>query len=223
MQPHQQHAVGRRHTAITSTTTPRRPRPTTRPPGSGAPTPAASRSWAHAITYLSGSLIVAGILGALLGTLIHHRGRLRPEVGAIIAAIAAGPIGGGLGVILGHPKTGLTAAVGFVAATFAIAFRWDQADRRAGKDRRRRAEDRLGFLGLWRARKIAKTIGTAWPRRRRGHHRPRADADRQAGARLDVRAATRACSARRDRASPPPSPRCWSSTSAAGTSTTTAR
>jgi conjugal transfer pilus assembly protein TraD len=134
--------------------------------GFGSADPGGFKELGHAITYLSGSLILAGILGALLGTLIHHRGRLRPEVGATIAAIAAGPISGGLGVILGHPKTGLIAAVGFVAATFAIGFRWDQADRRAGKDRRRRAEDRLGFLGLWRARRTAKVIETAQP----AHH-----------------------------------------------------
>jgi hypothetical protein len=131
--------------------------------GYGAADPGGFKELGHAITYLSGALIAAGIFGALLGLLIHHRGRLRPEVGATAGALVAGPIGGAMGVVLGYPKTGLAACVAFVAATFAIAFRWDQADRRAGKDRRRRAEGRLGFLGLWRARRTAKAIETAKP------------------------------------------------------------
>jgi hypothetical protein len=42
----------------------------------------------------------------------------------------------------------------------------DQAARRAGKDRRRRAEGRLGLVGVWLALRTAKAIETAQP----AHH-----------------------------------------------------
>jgi hypothetical protein len=113
-----------------------------------------------AIAYTGAAVIV----GFLVGYVIHRTGRLRPEVGATVAAVPVGPLGGVAGLVVGHPVVGLVASGFLVGSAFAVAFRLDQADRRAGKDRRRRAERRLSFLGVLRAARTRRVIETAEPR-----------------------------------------------------------
>ncbi|MCW2984102.1 MAG: Type secretory pathway VirD4 component-like protein [Conexibacter sp.] len=115
------------------------------------------------IASTGGVLLVAMLAGFLVGLAIHRGGRLRPEVGATAVALPVGPLGGIAGLVVGHPVVGLAASGFALVGAFAIAFRLDQADRRAGKDRRRRAERRLSFLGVLRAARTSRVIETAKP------------------------------------------------------------
>jgi hypothetical protein len=118
---------------------------------------------ASAVPYICGALVVSVLLGLLIGRSFHRAGRLRPEVAATAVSIVALPLGAGVGGRVGYEPIGLAAAVLLVVATLAMAYRLHKEDERAGKDRRRRAEGRLSFLGVLRAVWIARTITTAVP------------------------------------------------------------
>jgi conjugal transfer pilus assembly protein TraD len=109
------------------------------------------------------SLLALLALGLFIGWLFHRDGRYRPEVAAVIVAPLAAVSGWVVGLTLGHPTLGAWAALPVLAGLVAMSVRLHQGDRRAGKDRRRRAEARLGLIGVCRAVRTAKEIGTAQP------------------------------------------------------------
>jgi hydrogenase/urease accessory protein HupE len=117
----------------------------------------------NAVAIGSFSVAALALLGALVGWLMHCDGRYRPEVGVLIAMPLAGLAGLAGGFLAGYPEVGAAAAVPFLVGQAFSGVRLDQADRRAGKDRRRRAEGRLGLIGVWRAFRTAKAIQTAQP------------------------------------------------------------
>lgn len=103
------------------------------------------------------------LVGALFGWLFHRAGRYRPEVGAMVVLPVAGVIGAVVGVFVGYPRAGAAATMPVLVGQAVAGFRLDHADRRAGKDRRRRAERRLGLVGVCRAIWVARQIATAEP------------------------------------------------------------
>lgn len=117
----------------------------------------------HYAAFATLSLLVLLVLGMVIGWLFHRDGRYRPEVAAVIVAPLAAFSGWVLGLILAHPKLCVAAALPVLAGVVVTSIRLHQGDRRAGKDRRRRAENRLGLIGVWRAVQTAKEIGTAQP------------------------------------------------------------
>jgi hypothetical protein len=117
----------------------------------------------HYAAFATLSLLVLLVLGMVIGWLFQRDGRYRPEVAAVIVAPLAAFSGWMLGLILAHPKLCVAAGLPVLAGVVATSIRLHQGDRRAGKDRRRRAENRLGLIGVWRAVQTAKEIATAQP------------------------------------------------------------
>jgi hypothetical protein len=103
------------------------------------------------------------LLGGLLGYLIHRAGRYCPEVAVAGYALIAVPSAMLVGRIIGHPTATLVGVGALLTSALAIGLRLDHADSRAGNDRRRRAEQRLSFLGLARAALTERRIATAAP------------------------------------------------------------
>jgi hypothetical protein len=126
--------------------------------------PDALHHFAATLTAVSCGVLAAGLLGALLGYLIHRDGRYRPEVAIAGCALVAGPLALLVGVIVGHQVSALLGAAVVLVTALVIAVRLDHADRRAGNDRRRRAVRRLSFVGLLRAAYVTQTSATAAPR-----------------------------------------------------------
>jgi hypothetical protein len=117
----------------------------------------------HMVTFGAVSALALGLLGVLIGWRFHRDGRYRPEVAAVIVAPLAATCGWLVGLRVGHPDIGAAATLPVLVGLMAIGVRLDHADRRAGKDRRRRAEHRLGLIGVCRAFVTAQKIVTAQP------------------------------------------------------------
>ena len=109
------------------------------------------------------SLVALLALGLVIAWLFHRHGRYRPQVAAVIVAPLAVMSGWIVGLLLGYPTIGAATALPLLVGLIAMSVRLDRGDRRAGKDRRRRAENRLGLIGVWRAVRTAKEIATALP------------------------------------------------------------
>jgi hypothetical protein len=107
------------------------------------------------------SALALALLGMVIGWLFHRDGRYRPEVGVAAVAPLAGLAGWTVGLFVGYPEIGAAAAVPVLLGQAITGVRLDHADRRAGKDRRRRAERRLGLIGVCRAFVTAQKIVTA--------------------------------------------------------------
>jgi hypothetical protein len=107
------------------------------------------------------SALALALLGMVIGWLFHRDGRYRPEVGVAAVTPLAGLTGWTVGLFVGHPEIGAAAAVPVLLGQAITGVRLDHADRRAGKDRRRRAERRLGLIGVCRAFVTAQKIVTA--------------------------------------------------------------
>lgn len=103
------------------------------------------------------------LFGMLFAWMVHHDGRYRPEVGVAIVMPLAGIVGLVVGLSVGLPEVGVAGVVPLLVGQSLWGVRLDQADRRAGKDRRRRAEVRLGLIGVWRAVRTTRAIATAQP------------------------------------------------------------
>jgi hypothetical protein len=126
--------------------------------------PNAFAGFEHTMEVAAFGIAALAAVGLLIGLISHYLSNWRAEMTAATVAAVTFPVGFVAGRVTGHHTLGLLAPAVVVGVAFAVAFHRDQADRRAGEDRRRRAEQRLGLAAFVRAAWVTRTMPTAVPK-----------------------------------------------------------